>query len=117
MTTLSGELCALASVCTVPPPSATDWICPWAILFAQYARVASTVNPFGITVDATRAYWANKIAQGQIQSVALGGGTVQTLASAQSSPERVVISNGTLYWTNSGAGKIEKLPLTGGAPV
>jgi len=47
MTSRSGWLCALASVCTVPPAIRTDWTWPWATLFAQYTRVASTVIPNG----------------------------------------------------------------------
>ncbi len=77
--------------------------------------------PWGIAVDSTRVYWSvpNFYSGGTnaaIMSIPLAGATTATtLASNLDGPRLVVAGSADVYWTGSGPGAVEGVPLDGGS--
>jgi hypothetical protein len=74
------------------------------------------VYPHGIAVDAQYVYWTNygeeqSINVGSIMRANLDGTNVLTLATNQDKPIRLVVTADTLYWSNTGDGRIMKMSL------
>jgi len=75
-----------------------------------------------ITVDSTAAYWSQSTngGYGVLASVALGGGSVTTLAQGSTVyPGGIAVDSMSVYYTNSVSpgGAVMKVPLGGGTPT
>jgi hypothetical protein len=70
---------------------------------------------WGIAVDATSVYWTEA---GAVKKVAIGGGTVTTVATGLASPQGIAVDATSVYFAeNSLSGTLQKVPLAGGAAV
>jgi len=89
---------------------------------------ANQSAPSAIAVDGTHVYWSNlgplggdNLPQpngGSVMKVAIGGGTVTTIASAQAVPVAIALAGTNLYWSQYGLsapGLIMTTPTAGGA--
>jgi hypothetical protein len=75
--------------------------------------LAMPEDPAGIGVDETGIYWADKTPSGSIEMCPPGGcgvGGPQVLATAQGEPFGIALDAHFVYFTDSGAGQIMKLP-------
>jgi sugar lactone lactonase YvrE len=70
----------------------------------------------GLALDASSLYWASPEDDG-IYKVAIGGGSVTTLATGQPDPTAVAVDGAFVYWTNSAGGTVMKVPKGGGSVV
>lgn len=81
---------------------------------SSVATLANVGNPArqGMVADASNLYFTDN---GSVYSVPLGGGTVATLVSTQSSPSALTVDSANVYWVDTGPfGEILRMPLTGG---
>lgn len=70
--------------------------------------------PLSIAVDATSVYWADGV-NSTIVKVPVGGGVLQTLASA-SSPQGIAIDSTSVYWLDAlPGGAVMSVPIAGGS--
>jgi hypothetical protein len=92
------------------PTSASRGSCDGSRRVMKLAS-ASPSYPNQVAVDATSLYW---IAGGNLQKVAVGGGTPITLASGPSAAVAMAIDPTSVYWTAGDA--VLKVPLGGGTP-
>jgi hypothetical protein len=101
---LSGVAAALFCACgsgNSPAPTTT-------------VTLAISANfPSRITVDSTNAYWMDLA--GMIETVGLTGGFPATLVASNAGSYAIDSTN--LYWTDTSAGTVMKVPLSGGASV
>jgi hypothetical protein len=81
------------------------------------------VGPSAIAIDATAVYWAEESSQGGVvASVSKTGGSVSTIATAQSRLGGVAVDAANVYWTTSehqlgaGDGTVSRQPISGGTP-
>lgn len=73
-------------------------------------------DPDGLALNATHVVWAN--ADDTIRTVPVNGGSVATLATvAGAHPVGVAVKGSYVFWTNWGAGTIQRVGLSGGTPV
>ena len=82
------------------------------------SEAASDTGPASIAVDATHVYWTHSGGNGAVRRVRISGGKPETLAINQDWPQELVVSDGCLYWTNSGEfseGAVMKMSITGGS--
>jgi hypothetical protein len=94
-----------AGVTSVPPP----------VVLAS--TTTNTAGPTPIAVQAGTVYWAD-YQNGQILSIAAGGGTASTIATSQPNPTALTADSKAVYWTNNVAGgNLVKQELSGGASV
>jgi hypothetical protein len=90
--------------------------------FTRISPVTTAVTD--IAVNATHVYFTMQN-EGTVSRVSRNGGPVETLASSQPLPERLVLDGNNVYWVNWGTGNggnnldgsVMKLPLAGGKPV
>jgi hypothetical protein len=71
-----------------------------------------------ITVDDNYVYWSGP--EGVVEKVAIGGGSLVTLASGQDFPSTIVVDQTTAYWGNLGVTTtpaVMSVPLSGGTPA
>jgi hypothetical protein len=73
--------------------------------------LAGSVN--GLTIDANNVYFTVAPGPNGVYQVPIGGGTLTTLASAESSPIPVVTDGTNVFWMNSG-GVVRRTPVGGG---
>lgn len=84
--------------------------------------------PFDLAVDDEFVYWTAQgpkpgvSAEGAVRRMRKdGSGAVETLASNLAAPNRIVLDESYVYWTNSGLtnqpGSVMRVEKTGGAPV
>jgi hypothetical protein len=66
-----------------------------------------------IAVGGGRIVWADE-GHGQVQSIALAGGAITTIASGESAPKSVALNAAGIYWINEGTNTIRR-SLSGGA--
>jgi len=103
----------LGAVNQAPKGGLSDGGAPTALAWGQ---------PVAVAVDAMHVYFAdegpavNGAASGVIKSVAIGGGDVTVLASAQSHPSAIAVDAGNVYWVNQ-SGTVLSVPKSGGSPT
>lgn len=112
-----GDVCAGSacdggsSMCTC---ASGTWSCQCV---ATPVALVSGENPSGLAADGTYVYWTDYLS-GLVRRIAVGGGTAETIASAQSSPSSLTVDSTSAYWLNTGnAGGVMKVALAGGTPV
>jgi hypothetical protein len=76
------------------------------------ATLTSPPEPHTLRQDATHLYW---ISGDAVLRVSKQGGTVETIASGQFKPYRVVVAGGNAYWSNNLGAAVVRAPVTGGA--
>ena len=89
---------------------------------------SSLAGPSTLALDSTTVYWVDlgplgtdnfpALNSGSVLKVPIGGGTVTTIASAQSVPFSIIVANGTVYWTEYGLsapGLVVSAPTAGGS--
>jgi hypothetical protein len=79
---------------------------------------SSGTGPGSIAIDSTTVYWTHSGGTGMVRRVPIAGGIADTLATGQEWPQELVVSDGYLYWTNSGdsvEGAVMKMLVTGGS--
>ncbi len=81
--------------------------------------ISGLTDGFGIAVDDTSVYVTDMGVvggvNGTVQSVPLGGGAANTLASDQDVPAGIAVSGTQLFWTNEGHVDIATMTYSGGA--
>jgi hypothetical protein len=74
---------------------------------------SSTTGSTGIGATATSIYWG--FDYGALQEVAVGGGSIATLAPMQQDPMGVAVDDASVYWCDLYGGSVQSAPLGGGA--
>jgi sugar lactone lactonase YvrE len=75
-------------------------------------------TPFDVTTDATDVYWTEKDAVGKVlhkAKTALPASPALELAINQGEPSHLAVDDTHVYWSNSAAGTINRIPKGGGA--
>jgi hypothetical protein len=74
------------------------------------------VGPTALTLDATNAYFLNEEIPYPVNAVPIaGGGNLQQLLNAATTPHGIAVDADYLYWTNTDDGTLSRLPLSGGS--
>jgi len=73
-------------------------------------QISNGTGPWGLTVDATNAWFTNS--DGTIRQVAKGGGSATTVVSAEQDPKGITADATHLFWTALDSGKVMKGPKT-----
>ena len=87
-------------------------------VIALASGLSASVN--GIAVDASNVYFTVDPGNNSVNSVPIGGGSVNVLATGEAGPIPIVTDGTSLYWINTGGigtgpSSLRKMPVGGGA--